>query len=465
MNRFLQDIYNYIIEHKMIDPADRLVIGLSGGADSVCLLLALCELAERLGTDVGNFFAVHVNHMIRGEDADRDEDFCRMLCDRLGVHFSVYRKDIKAYAEELHCTVEEAGRKFRYECFHMVAEENDCSKIAVAHNKNDTAETVLFHIIRGSGLKGMAGIPPVRGDIVRPLLGTSRNEIEEYLALKGENFCVDATNLTTEYDRNKIRHIILPAMEQINGKAVSHICQMADEARESYAFIHDHVMEQYAGSVEETSGKTVELAVSELFMRSPVLQEHLIHEAISDVAGRSRDITRQHVMSVVSLLYQDTGKSVMLPYGIRARRSYDRLIISNVPEKTTGFCIDILENGVYDIPDWGSIEVEHLKYCSGMEISKKRYTKMFDYDKIKGNLCIRTPEEGDFIAIDDRGNTKKLSRVFIDNKIDRECRSTWPVLACGHEIIWVLGLRYNVSYGIDENTTHILYMKCERKGE
>lgn len=465
MNKFLDEVYNYIKEYHMVEPSDRIVIGLSGGADSVCLLVSLCMLSGRLGTDTGNLFAVHVNHMLRGEAAEHDEAFSRELCEKLGVHFIGYRKDIGALAEELHCTVEEAGREYRYACFSDTAQKFNCQKIAVAHNKNDLAETVLFHIIRGSGLKGLSGISPVRDRIIRPLLNMPRQTIEEFLEEINQNYCTDATNFGTDYDRNRIRHAILPVMEQINSAAVDHICQVAAEAKESYRYIRDQALAQYGGCTENTDGKTVALDIGELYKCSPVLQEHMIHEAITDVAGGSRDVTRRHVMAVVGLIYQDTGKSAILPYGIRARRSYDRLIISNAKEQPQAYCINILENGVYEIPEWGSIEIEHMKYKPEMEISKKTYTKMFDYGKIGNNLCIRTPQEGDYITIDSEGNTKKLSRVFIDSKIDRELRNKWPVLACGREIIWAVGLRYNISYGVDENTKHVLYMKCTGKGE
>lgn len=465
MNIFLDEVYNYIREYHMVEPSDRIVIGLSGGADSVCLLISLCMLSGRLGTDAGNLFAVHINHMLRGEAAEQDEAFSRELCERLGVHFVGYRRDIKAFAKELHCTVEEAGREYRYECFMETAQKYNCRKIAVAHNKNDLAETVLFHIIRGSGLKGMRGISPVRDQIIRPLLNMSRQAIEDFLAEINQNYCTDATNLNMDYDRNKIRHVILPVMEQINSAAMEHICMVAEEAEESYRYIHAQALTQYGGCTEDTDGKTVALDIGELCKCSPVLQEHMIHEAITDVAGGSKDVTRRHVMAVVGLIYQDTGKSAVLPYGIRARRSYDRLIISNVREQSQDYCIHILKNGVYEIPEWGSIEIEHMKYKPEMEISKKTYTKMFDYGKIGNNLCIRTPQEGDYITIDGEGNTKKMSRVFIDNKIDRNLRNKWPVLACGREIIWAVGLRYNMSYGVDEDTKQVLYMKCIRKGE
>lgn len=466
MGNFLNNVYNFICDNEMIEASDGIVVGLSGGADSVCLLVTLCNLSERLGICRKSLVAVHVNHMIRKGEADSDAEFAKRLCAGLEIPFVCYRKDIMTYASELGCTVEEAGRKYRYDCFRETAEKYCCNKIAVAHNKNDLAETVIFNMVRGSGLKGMSGMQPVREMVIRPLLDTTRQQIEEYLAGLGQSYCNDSTNDTLDYDRNKIRHVILPAMLEVNNGAVNHICQMAEEARGSYLFIHNKAMEKYNGFVEDDDfGRTVTLEVNRLYKYNPVLQEHVIHEAIGDVAGAKKDITRKHVMSVVGLLYQDTGRSVELPYGIRARRSYNNLIISNKQDISIDYHIDIIKEGVYTIPEWGNIEIAFCEAGAGVEISKKIYTKMADYGKIKGNLCIRTPEDGDYITIDGNGNTKKLSRVFIDNKIDRKRRSGWPVIACGHEIIWVLGLRYSEAYKVDSDTNKIIYMNCLGKGD
>ncbi len=464
----IQDrVNNFIIDNRMINTGDRIVLGISGGADSVCLLLLLLEMAPKYGYESKDIYGVHINHMLRGEEADMDEEFVRRLCKEKGVNFICFRENIADYAKKLGLSVEEAGRRFRYQCFDKVAADYGCTKIAVAHNKNDMAETVIFNMLRGTGLKGMSGMQPVRENVIRPILGITREDILEYLNSRNQSYRNDSSNDGVDYDRNKIRHIILPAMREINKGAVEHICQMALEAGNSYAYIHDMAMEDYTGvSDEDGFGKTVSLSVSELFKYSTVLQEHLIHEAIGDVAGEKKDITRKHIMAVVGLLYQDTGKQVELPYGIKARRSYDNLIISNKTDETSDYCIELGYDGVYTLPDKGSIEFKIIDYNQDVEISKKIYTKMLDYDKIKDTLYLRTPQDGDYIIIDIRGSSKKLSRVFIDNKVDRACRGCWPVIACGNEIIWAIGLRFSEAYKVDEDTKRILYMDYigEREG-
>lgn len=466
MDKILNDIHNYICDYEMIQRDDRIVVGISGGADSVCLMLVLIQLTDKLGITKDDIIAVHINHMIRGDEADKDEQFVKEFADNHGIKIISYHKDINGYAKELGCTIEEAGRIFRYDCFNEVCNEYKCNKIAVAHNKNDLVETVIFNMIRGAGLRGMSGIKPVRDNIIRPLLNTERKYIEEYLGLMNQSYRDDSTNDMLDYDRNKIRHIILPAMEDINKGAIKHICQMAEDSKNTYSYIHDKALEKYEGYVEDDEfGRTATLDVNRIFKYNPVLQEHMIHEAICDVADVKKDITRKHVMAVVGLLYHDTGKVVELPYGIRARRSYDKIIISNKQISGTDYNIEISENGVYEIPKWGNIEIKFMDATPGIEVVKKIYTKMIDYDRIKDTLCLRTPEDGDYIVIDGKGKTKKLSRVFIDNKVDRELRGSWPVFACGHEIIWVIGLRYSEAYKIDESTKKLLYMECLGKGE
>ncbi len=462
MDNFTNEIYNFIIENSMIESEDGVVVGVSGGADSVCLLLALCELKEKL--NIRRLVAVHINHMIRGEEACQDEEFVEELCKKYNIEFEAYHKDIPVYAAEKKLTIEEAGRIFRYECFEKSMKKYSCNKIAVAHNKNDLAETVIFNMLRGTGLKGMAGILPVRDHIIRPILGVSRASIENYLSERKQEFRTDSTNLGLDYTRNKIRHTIIPAMEEINSGAIKHICQIADEAKKSYSYIHEQALGEYDVDLDDDDfGKTITLDVSKLFTSSPVLQEHVVHEAIGNVAGEKKNITRNHIMSVVSLIYQDTGRLVELPYNIKARRSYDKIIISNKASEALDYNLEINGSGSYEIPGWGAVDIVIEDKKSDLEVSKKIYTKMADYDKIKGGLCIRTPADGDYIVIDAKGSTKKLSRVFIDNKIDRHMRSNWPVLANDKEVLWVMGLRYSESCKIQDDTKHIIHLDYKRK--
>ncbi len=461
MRSFEDKIKKYIDEYNMLEADDKVIVGLSGGADSVCLLMVLKKLGAKA-------YAVHINHMLRGDEADADEEFCIRLCEKLGVPLEVYHKDIKAYAKDERMTVEEAGRKFRYACFEEQRVKMGAAKIAVAHNKNDLAETVIFNMTRGSGINGLSGIKAVRGDIIRPLLCVRRDEIEAYLEKLGQDFRTDSTNLSKDYDRNKIRHIVLPTLLEMNDGAIEHIADMADEAYEAYKLINEISEAELERCIvdEVFSDKESMLALDKtaIIKLPKLIRENIIHEAIAKVAGKKKDITRRHIEDVLKLMESKSGSNVNLPYDITARISYDRLIISNLKQEDSGFAFDIdadaLEKGRYTLVlGDGCIDL-YIDSCnSETQIIKNNYTKMADYGKIKGALCIRTPQEGDYIIIDDKGNSKKLSRVFIDNKVDREKRLSWPVIACGSEIIWAVGLRYSEAYKIDDKTEKILYME------
>ncbi len=466
MNYFEQKVYNYIQTHGLIEPGNRLVVGVSGGADSVCLLRVLKALMPVLHIPSQGIVVVHVHHGIRGAEADHDAAFTKDLCAKLGFLYQEYRKDIPAYAKQLNMTVEEAGREYRYQCMEELVMQLKFDKIAVAHNQDDVAETVLFHMLRGSGLNGLAGIAASRGNIIRPLLGVSRAEIEAYLEECGQDFCQDSTNAELAYARNKIRHSILPVMKELNDRAVEHICQLAQDAAQSYDYIHTQAMEQCDTTEDEDAfGRTVTLSIAELYKVGPVLQEHIVWEAIGQVAQRKKDITRRHIQAVVALIYQDSGSSVQLPYGIHARRNYGELILSDKVQTMTDYRFAIAQTGDYEIPDQGTLSVSIEDFTFTEPIPKKNYTKFIDYAKIKGTLCVRTPEDGDYIVIDTAGNTKKLSRVFIDAKIDRTKRAGWPVLACGQEIVWVVGLRFSPAYHVDEQTNKIMKIQYGSKGD
>lgn len=226
MDVFEKNVLEYIRKYHMFDGVRHCVCGVSGGADSVSLLTVLARHRAELGIDI---HVVHINHMIRGEAADGDQSYVESLCGEYGVTCDSYRIDVRKLAEQDGQTVEEAGRHARYDAFDRMCAKyaDEGCVIAVAHNRNDVAETVLFNMARGTGMGGIKGIAPVRDHIVRPLLGTDRSHIEGYLDRQGIRYCTDATNNEDDYTRNKIRHKILPLMNEINGQATEHICQMA----------------------------------------------------------------------------------------------------------------------------------------------------------------------------------------------------------------------------------------------
>lgn len=466
MKEFENKIIEYMKAYSMLDfesiesKASGVVLGVSGGADSVALLSFFVSLRNSVAPKL-LLKVVHVNHMIRGEEADSDQEFVEELCKRLNVPYKVYREDIPAMAKKLDMTEEEAGRNYRYKAFRECAFELEMEykckcRIAVAHNKDDLVETVLYNLIRGSSLLGLAGIKPVRDMIIRPLLDTSRAELEEYLKELEQDYVTDSTNLETEYTRNKIRHLVMPELKKMNSAAVQHIADVARDALELGNDIGDRLLCAHDKEEREPSGvyeypdgrkqdiyEREEISIAQLRNETHLAAGEMILGAIESVCGRRKDITREHLREVYELSEKESGKSVDLPYGMIAERVYDRIVIRM---RTV-----LNEKGSSDEVE-GRIVISHIPYSETLEISKKEYTKMIDCGKIKSTLVLRKPLPDDYIVISKNGGTKKLSRYFTAEKIERELRQAVPVVADGNEIVWVVGMRLSERYKVDSET-------------
>ena len=424
-------IRRYIDTYDLIEQGDRIVIGVSGGADSVCLLLCLAALRGEYGLDLQ---AVHVNHCLRGSEADADEAFTAELCSRLGVPCSVHRIDVKARAEELRVSEEEAGRIVRYEIF---AEAAAGGKIAVAHHADDQAETILHNIIRGTGLKGLAGMQPRSGQIIRPLLCVTRAEIEAWLAEQGQDYCTDRTNLEDTYTRNKLRNSVIPQLEEINPGFKAHLLSLAGQAGEAYEMVSRQA-EALWYAVDED--RTV-LRVPELSEAPAAAGRMAARQAIAAAAGRERDISTVHADAVYGLRSMQTGSRVSLPYGLFARRSYDEIVISRLSDPESG------SPGVVSVSRTFAYEKE-------MVIPRNDYTKWFDYDKIQTEPVWRVRRPGDVIALGGVGH-KTVKSYMIDAKIPAELRDHIELLTDGDSVIWIPGYRISEDYKVTEETRTI----------
>ena len=455
----LKKIKEYIQENNMIKVNDRIVVGVSGGADSVCLLKILCEFRNEYNLDL---IAVHINHGIRGEEALRDADFTKEVCRVLGVECRVYEVDIPKLARLNGTTEEETGRNVRYETFKKILQEENYNKIAVAHNMGDNCETILFNLCRGSELKGLGGIPAIRDEIIRPLLNTSREEIEEYLKENNIEYIVDSTNLLNDYGRNKLRNVIIPYLnENINSKASKHIIDAglsAIEAEEYLEYQTDLVVEKY--NIDVKSG----LLKEDILQEPKIIVKRIIRKTIYIQAGRLKDITADHISSVMNLFDMEVSKVINLPYNLKAMRTYDGIKIEKNSKKQTYKAINIEPDfdKKYIIDNKVSIEMTIFSVKTGKkvdEIQEKLYTKCFDYDKIKDTLLIRNRLVGDYLVVDKNGGRKKLKDYFINEKIPKEIRDKMILVADGSHILWVVGHRISEYYKVTDSTTTILQVK------
>ncbi len=458
----LKTVQTYMQEHNMISEGDRIVIGVSGGADSVCLFHVLLQLAPKFNLSL---FVVHVNHGIRGEEADADEAYVKNLCTTNGIPFIAVKVDVPRIASLEGLSEEEAGRKVRYEAFYDCCNKNKCNKIAIAHNRNDNAETILFHLFRGSGIKGLTGIRATRDHIIRPLLCVSRKEIESYLKKNHINFCTDRTNLTEDYSRNKIRHRIISfAQEEINSKSIEHIVNAAEQLEEINQYLEKNVKMSYEKIViYSLQQESYEIEIEKLKYEDLVIQKGIIRMVFNQLAHQLKDVDALHVGLVLGLLDKEVGKSLNLPYGILAVRNYYTIIMRANKQQKDVLETDKIVEQVITVPgDYylsqinQTLHVILIKYKKSMIIPENGCTKWFDYDKIKNTVLIRARNEGDFIQIDSKGSRKKIKSLFIDDKIPREKRDLLPLLADGEHIMWVIGGRMSEAYKVSEDTQVIL---------
>ena len=472
----------YMRKNNYIEAGDGILAGVSGGADSVCLLLLLHRLQEEIPFTLA---AAHVNHGIRGESAGRDQKFVEELCAGLGIPCYVETQNVPALAAMWHKSEEEAGREVRYRFFKRLCREHGFQKAAVAHNRDDNMETVLHNLFRGTGIDGMTGIPSDRPGLIRPLLPFSRVQIETYLKQRNQSFCTDESNADLHYTRNKIRNLVMPAVRQINARAEEHILEFGSQAAEIADYLNRQsrsALLRYTGQPapilpgrEEESGTV--LLTEPLRQEHPVIQKRVIREWIFRLAGQAKDISAVHVELVLELWEKQTGRQVSLPYRLTARRSYDGIVLEKTSDQAAEDPkIETVGQEEIRIPDLsdgrpfvcdlhGNRFILQIKCEKIQNLPQKMYTKWLDYDKIERPLAIRYPCKNDYLVINEAGDRKKLRRYLIDEKIPAEERACLPVLADGSHILWVIGHRISAYYRITKETHRVLEVQWKKEQE
>lgn len=452
----VEKVLKFINENRIFENGDSVILGVSGGADSICMLEILCKLKEKMNLML---YVAHVNHGIRGEAATRDAEFVEKVCQDLGVDFFLYHIDVPAIVKKTGMSEEEAGRKERYRIFYDLLEKKGADKIAVAHNLNDNSETILFNLFRGTGIQGMTGIPVKRNKIVRPLLNCTREEIEQYLGSAHMDYCTDMTNKSTEYTRNKIRLELFPYIkENINKKAEYNIVNAAEKLSEINDYLQQQTNIAYQKYVKE----------NKIFIEAerlhPAVKNQMIRRLIEKQAGSLKDITNTHIKQVADLFAMPVSKKINLPYHLLVVKDYDGIIIKkNKSEESSKILSEkvlIDQNRIYQDDDIRiTLETNGFDWEN---IEELVYTKWLDYDKID-RLILRTRREGDFIVIDNHGTRKKLKEYFINEKIPKEKRDRMLLLADGSHIVWIPGYRISAYYKVTEKTRHIVRLEFKDK--
>ncbi len=457
-----KDAFNKVIDYEkkyhMIAAGDRLVAGISGGADSICLLFMLIRMQQEIPFSIT---AVHVNHQLRAEEAERDQHFVEEICRQKNIPCRVFSEDVQAMAKAQGLTLEEAGRAVRRKCFYQVLEEENADKIVVAHHKNDNAETFLLNLARGAGLTGLGGMRPVNGKMIRPLLCLSRAEIESWLESQEIAWCTDSSNASDHYTRNRIRNHILPMLEaQVNEKTVEHL----QETMEQMQLLKDYVETQCERAMEhcviwEPDG-CCQVNQKALEREHPYLQTEILKRVLIRTGGQAKDVAQVHVESLQKLLEKQVGREIHLPYGVNARRIYEGICLYHPKENTEFQELELQIPGETYVP-WADKTivcsvVTRNEDFSLEQIEENPYTKWFDYDIINNTVQIRTRQAGDFLTIDENGHSQKLKSWFINEKIPSAQRESMMLLACGNEVLWIPGHRRGSRYLVTDKTKDIL---------
>ncbi|MBE6862718.1 MAG: tRNA lysidine(34) synthetase TilS [Ruminococcus sp.] len=436
----LDKILNFAEKYNMLSSGKTIICGLSGGADSVCLAYTLDMLGKRKGFNVE---AIHVNHCLRGEESDRDEIFCREFCDELGIELTVVSCNVREYAERNSLSTEEAARILRYRAF----EENSVGKlIATAHNANDNLETVIFNLARGSALKGITGIPPVRGNIIRPLLTVTRTEIEEFLSENGINYVTDSSNLSDDYTRNRIRHNILPQLAEINRSAVKTSVSSLDALREENSFIESETDKAYNACRFGDSLK----GLSEFH---PVIRKRCIARLLTE-----KRLPYSHDrLEEIDVLTRSKGK-INLSGNIYAVSDGNCLSVKKISKPSHVEISAEFKLGSNSIFEGRTLTAElirdkDLAYIKNVNTNLVIY--LLDYDKIIGRAVIRNRRFGDKIKLIGRDFTSSVKKL-ISEKIPPECRDTLHFIEDEQGTILAEGLGVAQCAAPDENTVNYL---------
>lgn len=451
-----EKVLSTINKYKLIEDGDKIVLGLSGGPDSVCLLHILYRLKEKLDIEV---YAAHLNHQIRGIEAQKDALYITQLCENLGVTSFVKSIDVPKYCKENGLSVEEGARKLRYEMFEEIKQKTKSNKIAIGHNLNDQAETILMRIMRGTGLQGLRGIEYIRdNNIIRPILDIDRKDIEAYCEKYELNPRIDHTNLETIYTRNKIRLELIPYMkDNFNPNVIESIVRMSNSLKTD----SDYIQEESEIKFEEVSNlqeDACEIDIQKYSKLHNAIKVRVLRKGIKHILGDTNFVDQKHIEDIMQLEdNKKIDKMITLPRGIFAYRRKNTILLINkeIVNETIEFCYNLPSNGFIKVKELNLVletQTMNIDRYKSMKLDKK--SKGFDFDKVKGGIVVRSRKEGDKIKLS--AGSKKVKDLFIDLKIPREERCNVPIIVDEQGILCVGDYKNSENYKIDNSTKEVL---------
>lgn len=485
MQSLVEQVRKTIAAHALCAPGDTVVVGVSGGPDSLALLDALVSLDEELRIAL---HVAHLNHQLRGAESEADAKYVAQLARRWGLNATIGAADVAGLAAREHLSIEEAARSARYVFLTEVAERVGASVIAVAHNADDQVETVLMHFLRGAGLAGLRGMPyqlPMDNSqfrtggsrlpivLVRPLLDVPRSEVEAYCKEHGLAPRLDASNTDTTFFRNRLRHEVLPYLATLNPNIRDILRRTARVAADDYAFLQDQVDDAFI-RLAVREDRTVALHLHEWRALPVALQRGTLREAVRALRGDLRDFNWEHVEAARAVaLTGQTGAMATLPRGLALLVDYKRLLIgpaarlrgagARTPSDVPQLAVDrvsLTVPGTTRLPDapWSAV-TDYLREwnTSAVRAAENRWTALLDADACRGELVLRRRRPGDrFQPAGLGGHTKLLAEFMIDARVPRAERERLPLLVAGDRIVWVCGWRVDERARVREDTRQVL---------
>jgi tRNA(Ile)-lysidine synthase len=460
LNRVRDDM----ARHRMTEPGTKVVLAVSGGPDSVTLLHILFLLKNELEISL---HIAHLNHMLRGEESDEDARFVAGLAKNYGLPVTVQAIDVPAYREQRHTSVEVAAREVRYGFLSEVARQYGAAKVALAHQADDQAETILINFLRGSGTTGLKGIPHVRqGVYIRPLLSVRRLEIERYCAENGLKYRTDSSNIKEVYLRNRVRHSLIPFLEkEYNPALVPALLRLGDICRVEDEFFEAKTRRAFHDALKEEAAGRLALGLADLAGVDLAVRRRVIRMAWAELTGREGNISFQHVEDVIRLIDRGaTGSCIVLPGRVKAIRSYRTLELTGEEDvsEVPYYLYPLVVPGETYIPELDQTIYSELFPMTDLRQDLKKLPPtevMLDYNKLPQQLYVRRRRKGDVFHPFGLSAGLKLKEFLIKQKIPRLQRDRLPLVGTPEDIVWVAGLRSGDNWKIDQKTKLVLRLK------
>lgn len=432
-------VYKNIIENQLICKGDKVLVGVSGGCDSIFLLNILNTLKTEIGFEL---IIVHINHLYRGESAFDDEEFVKNQAEKLGLKFIVYRKNMDEFAKKSGISKEDAGRRIRYEFFNEALIKEKANSIAVAHNKDDQAETIFMRFLRGSGLDGLKGMDFKNGYIIRPILNISRREIEEFIFNNNLSYREDPTNSEKIYLRNRIRLDLLKKIkDEYNENIINILYNTGRIIKEENDFIAEIAKREMDNvfKIEENSGVLDLISFNKLHIG---IKRRILREIIKSMTGNIQNIGFIEFERIFDICKKNTGVFMYIK-DLRIINSYDKLLFKFHKAEIKKPKIESLEFLPGESIDFNGNKIlsKIIKRGEMEKNPSNRNTVYFPLSKLDGKLCIRYRKAGDKFNPFGMKGVKKLKDFFIDEKIEKDLRNLIPLICFKNDILWVTGYR------------------------